>query len=248
VKTDWFNQGFACVEGNMKFAIANTKNYEVIKKSNCISVVYDFVLGAFSKKPYINGKLTYSLYDDGTLNIKMSGNLRKLGVWLSRLGFEWDIDNSFNKVRYFGYGPYESYVDKHYGSQMGVFEKYADEFFVNYLKPQESGSVYNTKWSILKSVDGSIAFAGDCYSFNVSEYSIDQLIEKRHSYELIKEDTLKVYTDYFMSGVGSAACGPKIDEKYTLNGELDIEFNITLFINNGSDNGFKLLHKHNGIK
>jgi beta-galactosidase len=248
VKKDWSDEGLICAEGNLKYSYADVIAFKVTEGENCVCIKYDFLLGTMAKKPFFCGTLAYTVYNNGTLNICMDGKLRNLNIWLPRLGFEWKLDNSFSFVEYFGYGPYESYIDKHNGSQKGVYNKKVSDFFVNYLKPQECGSAYNTEWSVIEGKKCCVGFAGDGYSFNVSEYSIDELMRKKHPHELVKGAELLVYTDYFMSGVGSAACGPKIDPKYTLNGEKDIRFNITLFVNNVMESGFDLLSRHKGLK
>lgn len=48
-----------------------------------------------------------------------------------------------NRVEYFGYGPEESYIDKHRASHLGRFETCTDCLHEDYLKPQENGSHWN---------------------------------------------------------------------------------------------------------
>ena len=54
------------------------------------------------------------------------------------------------------------------------------------------------------------------FSFNASEYTQEELAEKRHSFELEKSGFTVICADFKMAGVGSAACGPKLAEKYRL--------------------------------
>ena len=53
----------------------------------------------------------------------------------------------------------------------------------------------------------------------ISQYDIEtqeELAEKRHNYELVKCDSNVICVDDKMAGVGSAACGPQLAEKYRL--------------------------------
>ncbi|MDE7030439.1 MAG: glycoside hydrolase family 2, partial [Lachnospiraceae bacterium] len=115
---------------------------------------------------------------------------------------------------YFGYGPYESYIDMHHGSWMGRFESSAEKEYVPYIKPQEHGSHYNTKYLKL----GKYAFVSrQGFSLNVSAYSVRELAGKAHDFELVRDDCTNVRIDYKVSGIGSASCGPELYEKYRMN-------------------------------
>ena len=52
-------------------------------------------------------------------------------------------------------------------------------------------------------------------------------MQKAHPQELEKSGHTVVHTDFYMSGVGSAKCGPELMPKYRLD-EGDIDFYLTL--------------------
>ena len=62
---------------------------------------------------------------------------------------------------------------------------------------------------------------------NVSDYTIDSLFKAKHTNELKKAGGSVVRIDYKMSGLGSAACGPELKEKYRLS-EKHIDFKYTI--------------------
>ena len=125
---------------------------------------------------------------------------------------------------YFGYGPYESYIDMHHGSWMGMFESSAQKEYVPYIRPQEHGSHYNTKYMKL----GQYTFVSEQgFSANVSEYTSRELTEKAHDFELVKDAYTNVRIDYKVSGIGSGSCGPQIMDKYKMNdGKVEFAFSI----------------------
>ena len=91
------------------------------------------------------------------------------------------------------------------------------DMFEDYIRSQENGSHYGcTRMSV---TDGaaSLTFTNpEGFSFNASDYTQEELAEKRHSFELEKSGFTVICADFAMAGVGSAACGPKLAEKYRL--------------------------------
>jgi beta-galactosidase len=63
----------------------------------------------------------------------------------------------------------------------------------------------------------------------MSEYTQEELALKRHNYELVKCESNVLCIDYFMAGVGSASCGPALDEKYRVPLP-EIEFVFIVFV------------------
>lgn len=56
------------------------------------------------------------------------------------------MNKQFDQVEYYGYGPYESYIDKHQASYMGVFSQHISEMHEDYIKPQENSSHYGCEY------------------------------------------------------------------------------------------------------
>ncbi len=98
-----------------------------------------------------------------------------------------------------------------------------------YIKPQENSSHCGTKTLTVSSPSAGLRFTSDSgFSFNVSEYSEEELARKKHRGELEKSGYTVICADFFMSGVGSASCGPVLDRKYRVPvpecaGEITIE-------------------------
>lgn len=62
-----------------------------------------------------------------------------------------------------------------------------------------------------------LTFAGEnAISFNVSEYTQEELAGKRHNFELEKCGQTVVCVDGQMAGVGSNSCGPALAERYRI--------------------------------
>ena len=115
-----------------------------------------------------------------------------------------------------GYGPHESYIDKHRASYLDVFSATVDALHQDYVRPQENGSHYNCHYVQA----GALRAQGKRpFSFNASVYTQEELTEKAHNYELVKAGCAVVCIDYKMSGVGSNSCGPELLKQYRLDEE-----------------------------
>ncbi len=58
--------------------------------------------------------------------------------------------------------------------------------------------------------------APETFSFNVSQYTQEELASKRHNYELVPCEDTVICIDSGMCGVGSNSCGPALDQKYRI--------------------------------
>ena len=63
--------------------------------------------------------------------------------------------------------------------------------------------------------------------FNVSRYSTEALTAAAHTNELKKDGKVHLRTDYRVSGLGSASCGPEPLEEYKLS-EKQIGFGFSV--------------------
>lgn len=132
-----------------------------------------------------------------------------------RVGVEFGIDKAYDKFSYVGFGPFESYVDKHVACDYGYYESTAAENYDrNYIRPQESGSHYACQYLGIN--DLFQVTAQQPFSCSVNPYTTKQLIETAHSFELAENDFVNVCIDLGMRGVGSHSCGPALPEKYEI--------------------------------
>jgi len=206
---DWHAEGFD--------ALFN-KCYSCTAVNNMITV--NGALSCVGRLPFFRYTLTYSFFEDGRLDISLSGKVREDCIWLPRLGFEFPLAKNDAHFKYFANGPYENYCDMKQHVSVGFYESCATEEYVNYIVPQEHGNHTEAK---LLNLDCGLTFATDSsFDFNVSDYSAAALSAADHIDELQKSDHTTVRIDYKNSGIGSASCGPELLEKYRLS-EKEIE-------------------------
>lgn len=168
-------------------------------------------------QPFAKGTVVYTINGNGVLNIKCEAETSNKVTFLPRFGIRLFMPKEFGRVRYFGYGPNESYSDKHQASYMGKFDCAVADMHEDYIRPQENSSHFGCKYMTVYSPDRSVTFTSSAdFSFNASEYTEEELAGKRHNYELEKCSSSVICADAVMAGVGSASCGPALNEKYRI--------------------------------
>ena len=137
------------------------------------------------------------------------------------------VDRSFDKVKYYGYGPYESYEDKKTASYPAVFETTVKGLHEDYIKPQENGSRCGCRFVELSDGQNIIRADGLDFSFNVSHYTQEELTEKKHNFELTECENIVLCIDYRQSGIGSNSCGPETNDKFKIKGGFEFKIQVS---------------------
>lgn len=165
-------------------------------------------------QPFACINAEYKVDINGRIDVKMDVSRTAGFPYLPRFGVQCFLGkDSGQKVEYFGYGPGESYVDKHQSCYLDTFSANAEALHVDYIKPQENGSHYHCEY--LK-VGELVVQADTAFDMNVSYYTIKELAEKKINTELKESDMTIVCIDYRNSGIGSGSCGPQLIKKYRL--------------------------------
>jgi beta-galactosidase len=135
---------------------------------------------------------------------------------LPRFGLRIKLPGDVLNARYLGYGPYESYADKHRASFLCVFSTTPEKNHEDYLRPQENGSHFGCSFAEVKAYDG-FGLRADSetdFSFQLSPYTQEELTKKAHNFELEKAAGPVLCVDYRHNGIGSNSCGPRLLSKY----------------------------------
>lgn len=181
-------------------------------------------------QPFGYAKTIYTIYPDGTLDINCELKTTNKVEMLPRFGIRLFVDKSFDTAEYYGYGPLESYSDKHRASYIGLFKDKIENMHEDYVRPQENSSHCGCKYAIVTDGETTLRFEADGdLSFNASEYTQEELAYKRHNFELTKCENNVICVDGEMAGVGSASCGPALRDKYRIKLP-EVSLKIKMFI------------------
>ena len=132
--------------------------------------------------------------------------------YMFRFGMRADLPESFDRVDYYGRGPWENYSDRKGSAIIGRHSSSVDDMFYPYIRPQECGTRSDLKaWTLVNGTDGisvTISSAED-FSASALPYSQETLDEgpvkqkaQRHPAELVRDGFTSVCFDKVQMGLG----------------------------------------------
>ena len=171
-------------------------------------------IAAPALQPVLRLAVAWTVFADGTIHLNADVRRDAAFPFLPRFGLRMKLKGGSESVRYLGYGPNESYWDKHLASRFGRFASTVRNLHEDYLKPQENGSRFGCA-DLWAGGEYGWHFAGaQPFSFNASHYTQEELAAKAHNYELAEEEDVTICLDAVMSGLGSNSCGPALAKEY----------------------------------
>ncbi|MDR3593733.1 glycoside hydrolase family 2 TIM barrel-domain containing protein [Clostridium sp.] len=221
VKNDWY-------KFHLNELITKVYSTNVMKNKDCIEITIHLALGWFAYHNTFDLINKIYVYNSGQVKIHSNVKVADKRPYLPRFGLRLFMDNSFSNVEYYGYGSFESYIDKHRASYKGIFKQKIWEMHEDYIKPQENSSHFGCEYVQIGNDKLCIKVESEeDFSFNASEHSQEELAQKAHNYELEKSGYSILCVDYKQSGIGSTSCGPYLLEEYQLKSK---DFNFSFFI------------------
>lgn len=182
--------------------------------------------GSASRIPFMRIQLEYSFHQNGEWNVRARFHKSDSSPFLPRAGFRLFLPKDFEDFDYYGYGPIESYIDKHLASYVDWHHSTVTGNHEDYIRPQENSSHFGVQQAAVG--NGSLRFSvasDDDFSINASHYTREELAGKKHNFELEQSNMTVLNVDAFMSGIGSASCGPQLDPIYQCNdADMDCSF------------------------
>lgn len=185
-----------------------------------------------------NYKTEFTVYGTGDVEISSElqpgtemPNIPEVGNMLS-------LPAEFNNITWYGRGPEENYIDRKFGYDVGVYKSTVEDFFVEYIKPQETGNRIDTRWVALTNDNGIgiIAKADPTMEFNALSYSPEQLSNALHPYMLNKDGNVYLRLNYRQMGMGGDnAWGAKPHDEFLNPSSSNYSYKFTIKPVNTSD-------------
>ena len=155
------------------------------------------------------------IYADGRFTIGLQVKMTDIRCAMPRFGIHISLPKSFSKVSYYGYGPYESYIDKRRADYKSLFTATVSDMFNDYIVPQENGSHYDCEYVAVENADTGMEITGTpAFSFQIMEYTTEELAAKAHNTDLVKSAYTELYLDYRQNGIGSESCCTNLKADY----------------------------------
>jgi beta-galactosidase/beta-glucuronidase len=161
---------------------------------------------------------TYAIFDSG--DVELSHEVRLEGKFpaLARVGIAIVLPGTLEHFTWYGRGPHESYVDRKWGAAVDVYTSTVRDAYVPYIMPQEYGNRTDVRWAALTDDNGTglLITGAQLLETSVHPFSLQNLTQAQHTFELEWRDDVTWYIDCAQSGLGSAACGPGVLPQYEL--------------------------------
>lgn len=161
----------------------------------------------------------YTVYGTGDIVVQVQGIPDAGGPrTLPRIGLELRLPRQFEHVTWYGRGSGEAYADTRQANRVGLYRRTVDELYTPYTVPQENGNRAEVRWVRVEDAQGAglLALGMPEMNFSIHRYTVEQLDEARHTYELRDTGQLIWHLDYRQHGIGSASCGPGVLPQYEL--------------------------------
>ncbi|MBR1513333.1 MAG: chitobiase/beta-hexosaminidase C-terminal domain-containing protein [Bacteroidales bacterium] len=170
---------------------------------------------------------------DGEWNITISNRVEPMETVTSlpKVGMQFRIPLDYRYLDYFG-KDMENYPDRNAVGKMGLYNVNALELLEQHVVPQDNGNHSDTRWLVLRG-DGDNNSTGlfvrmnTLFNFSIYQYDDDNLTAARRINQLNPTDFLTVNIDYMVAPIGTATCGPGVDEKYVLKNQV-YEYTVLL--------------------
>jgi beta-galactosidase len=183
-----------------------------------VAVVYDLARGLATQT------LEYEIGGDGrivlrsTLDLKDEAKLPEI----PRVGVKMALPGGFDKVQWYGRGPFENYWDRKTAAFVGVYEMMAAEP-VPYVSPQEYGNRADTRWLAVRDAEGrGLLISGDpVLEFSAHPFWPEDLTQEsrgsKHPPDIQRRDLVCLTLDHAQMGVGGDdSWGARVHPQYTL--------------------------------
>ncbi|MBK8089764.1 MAG: DUF4981 domain-containing protein [Chitinophagaceae bacterium] len=150
-------------------------------------------------------KVDYTISESGIIKVDYKLNVKPGLPNIPKVGMQGAINRSYDQIEYFGLGPMENYIDRKYGSDVGIYNQNIFDFMEPYVVPQENGNRTDVRWMYLnnpKSKDGLLIVADSLLSMSAWPYTEENIQNAKHTNKLKDAGFITLNIDLIQMGVG----------------------------------------------
>ncbi len=138
---------------------------------------------------------------------------------LPRVGLELELPGTWEHLEWLGDGPHESYPDRDASLRQGRWTSTVADQYVDFVVPQEHGRHSGLGWVAVRDADCGllVVAATDGLSFTARHHADADLWAATHTDDLAPLEGASrtwLYLDAAHRGLGTAACGPDVLDRY----------------------------------
>ena len=198
---------------------------ETEEREHSVAVRYRYFLPTV---PESSCGVEYEVFGDGTVRTTLAFDAVSGLCDMPEFGMLFKFDADFDRVRWYGLGPEETYVDRLRGARLGIWEKKLSDCLAHYPRPQESGNHCGVRrLQVLDRKGRGIEFFGDNLSVNVLPWTPHELENAAHEHELPPVHYTVVRPALQQMGVGGDdSWGAETHPEYLLPREQDLRLSF----------------------
>lgn len=175
-------------------------------------------------------ELCYSINSAGDIKVEADYRPTQTGIPLiPKFGMRMRLTPDFDKMEYYGRGPWENYPDRKLGYDIARYAMPLSDFQVDYIRPQDNGNRCDVRWLSLSSDDCSLRIHGG-QSLCVRAWNYgEENLNVAHPYELKRGEFVNLNIDLNIHGVGGAdTWGKRTLPEYTIDGNLHYHYSFII--------------------
>lgn len=169
-------------------------------------------------------EIEYTVAPDGSILVNSTIVPAINGEIIPRVGYRMELPQGFERMRWYGRGPIENYVDRKDASYVGVFDDLVSNQWIDYVKPQEMGNHEDVRWISITNPDGVgfVFVAGDKMAASAMHVRAQDMADPNslqklvHTYDVPMRKETILSLDAENRPLGNASCGPGPMQKYEL--------------------------------
>ena len=148
--------------------------------------------------------LDYQIKSDGRVLVSYSSSIGEDMPNFGKIGMQMDVSNQLNEITYLGKGPQANYMDRNYAAHVGLYNFDIDSMDIGYVKPQEYGNRMGVRWAKLHDANGFglLIKSGELLNMSAWPFSLQNIEEADHTFELKRRESYTVNIDKLQTGVG----------------------------------------------
>lgn len=161
----------------------------------------------------------YVFHPDGSTDFNTGITLNSDFPPLARIGLEFAMPVRYNKLKWYGRGPFESYQDRKESANVGIWSGSVAEQHFPYVMPQETGNKTDVRWfKVTDAAETGFEISGNqLLEINVQDYSQAALNSSKLSHTLYRGNKTYVHVDLHQMGLGGDdSWSPRVHDEYQL--------------------------------
>ena len=210
--------------------VGENRQLKSIKVSSSKGIT--FIKCAYTLPVGADYELCYSINSVGDIKVEADYRPTQADIPLiPKFGMRMRLTSDFDKVEYYGRGPWENYPDRKLGYDIGHYTMPLADFQVDYVRPQDNGNRCDVRWLTLSSDGCSMRIdGGQALCIRAWDYGEENLNVK-HPYELKRGDFVNLNIDLNIHGVGGAdTWGKRTLPEYTIDGNKSHHYSFVISV------------------